>query len=170
MSAFGRAASSVAPNGRCSGEKRIKTQWGAKRSASVCGGRRMRSCCATGRGGACTFPAKQVGSPSERSRSKKKDGAKIHRGLSIKVDGRGNLGGSSTSGADFHGAAAGKIVLQAQIKSGAPSTAQKRQLRKQNHADVRDAAGSCSEVPRPAGSRVPDGPALLRTRAGCSRG
>ena len=37
--------------------------------------------------------------------------AKIHRGLSIKVDGRGNLGGSSISGADFHGAAAGKIVL-----------------------------------------------------------
>jgi len=37
--------------------------------------------------------------------------AKIHRGLLIKVDRRGNLGGSSISGADFHGAAAGKIVL-----------------------------------------------------------
>lgn len=37
--------------------------------------RRMRACCATGRGGSCTFPAKQVGSPSECSPSKEWDGS-----------------------------------------------------------------------------------------------
>ncbi len=165
MSAFGRAASSVAPNGRCSGEKRMKTQWGAKRSASV------EECALAARpvaGAPAHFRRSRLARRANAVRQRNGMEAKIHRGLSIKVDGRGNLGGSSTSGADFHGAAAGKKVLQ--IRSGAPSTAQKRQLRKQNHADVRDAAGSCSEVPRPAGSRVPDGPALLRTRAGCSRG